>query len=102
MRSGRTLWDELVRRYTQGVDDVKRMRATWRGLKGRIDDERYRQVASFLAVQQREAQWWRDACLAYFQSLNHLPLPAGYAPPAHPLQYYQSLSFKYVPGYSAW
>lgn len=102
MRSGRTLWDALVRHYTQGVDDVKRMRETWAGLKGRIDDERYRQVAGFLAVQQREAQWWRDACLAYFQSLNGLPLPAGYAPPAHPLKYYQSLSFKYVPGYSAW
>lgn len=102
MRSGRTLWDELVRHYTQGVDDVRRMRETWAGLKGHVDDERYRQVATFLAIQQREAQWWRDACIAYFQSINGLPLPAGYAPPAHPLKYYQSLSFKYVPGYSAW
>ena len=27
-----------------------------------------------------------------------LPLPPGQAPPAHPLEYYQSLSFPYAPG----
>jgi len=53
----------------------------------------------FLAVQEKEAQWWRDASIAYFQSLNGLPLPAGYAPPQHPLSYYESLSFPFVPGY---
>lgn len=102
MRPGRTLWDELVRHYTLGVDQVKQMRVTWSRLKGHVDEQRYQQVATFLAIQQREAQWWRDACIAYFQSINGLPLPAGYAPPAHSLKYYQSLSFKYVPGYSSW
>jgi alpha-glucuronidase len=33
MRSGRTVWEELVRHYTQGVDAVKQMRATWAGLE---------------------------------------------------------------------
>ena len=102
MRSGHTLWDELVMHYTHGVDAVKQMRRTWSGLKGYVDDERYRQVATFLAIQQREAQWWRDACIAYFQSINGLPLPPGYAPPKHSLKYYESLSFKDVPGYSSW
>jgi alpha-glucuronidase len=55
-------------------------------------------VAAFLAIQQQEAQWWRDASVAYFQSLSHLPLPPGYAPPPHPLQYYESLCFPYAPG----
>src|SRR5699024_8819120 len=100
MPSGRTLWQALVYRYTHGVEAVKKMRATWRGLKGDIDAERYRKAAEFLAIQQREAQWWRDASIAYWQSLNGLPLPAGYAPPAHSLKYYESLKFPHAPGQS--
>ena len=60
--------------------------------------EHPKEVAAFLAIQEQEASWWRDACIAYFQSLSRLPLPAGYAPPAHPLEYYQSLRFPYAPG----
>jgi alpha-glucuronidase len=99
MRSGHTLWDELVMHYSHGVDEVKQMRATWKSLDGRVDAQRYAQTAAFLAIQQNEAQWWRDASIAYWQSLNHLPLPAGYAPPAHTLDYYKSLSFPYAPGH---
>ena len=102
MRSGQTLWYELVAHYTQGVENVKQMQATWRRLDGHIDAERYRQVAAFLVIQEKEAQWWRDACIAYFQSVSGLPLPPGYAPPQHSLRYYQSLSFPYVPGFSSW
>jgi alpha-glucuronidase len=98
MRSGRSLWEELVYRYSHGVDEVRQMRATWRTLAGHVDAERYRKAAAFLAIQQKEAQWWRDACLAYFQSINGLPLPAGYAPPEHTLAYYESLKFPFAPG----
>ncbi len=99
LASGDTLWNELAHRYTRGVDEVKDMRATWAGLSAHVDAERHRQVADFLAIQQREAQWWRDASLAYWQSLNRLPLPAGEAPPPHPLSWYQSLSFPFAPGH---
>nr|WP_229679387.1 alpha-glucuronidase family glycosyl hydrolase [Dyella caseinilytica] len=102
MRSGQTLWYELVAHYTRGVDDVKQMQETWRHLDGYIDEERYQQVAAFLAIQEKEAQWWRDACIAYFQSISGLPLPPGYAPPQRSLKYYESLSFPYVPGFSSW
>jgi len=89
--TGRILWDELVHRYTGGVNAVKRMRRTWAALRGRIDAERYNLTARYLAIQEAEAQWWRDACLAYFQSFSKLPYPPGYAPPAHSLDYYKSL-----------
>jgi alpha-glucuronidase len=98
MKSGRTLWDELVMHYTHGVEAVGRMRATWDSLAPYVDAERHAQVAAFLAIQQQEAQWWRDACIAYFQTFSKRPLPAGYAPPAHPLEYYESLKFPYAPG----
>jgi alpha-glucuronidase len=98
MRSGRTLWDELVIHYDRGVRAVTAMRHTWAGLAGKIDAERYDEVSSFLAIQEHEATWWRDASIAYFQSLSRRPLPPGYASPEHDLAYYEALCFPYAPG----
>jgi len=98
MASGRTLWEELVSHYTRGVQAVSAMRRTWSGLAGQVDPERYGEVSAFLAIQEQEATWWRDASIAYFQSLSRRPLPPGYTPPRHPLEYYESLCFPYVPG----
>jgi alpha-glucuronidase len=96
--SGRILWDELVYRYTHGVEVVSQMRRTWAGLESYVDAERFAQVSAFLAIQEQEARWWRDACIAYFQTFSKRPLPAGFAPPQHPLEYYQGLKFPYAPG----
>jgi alpha-glucuronidase len=83
MKSGRTLWDELVIHYDQGVATVGAMRKTWAAMKPYVDAERWSQEAAFLAIQEKEAQWWRDASLAYFQTFSHHPLPAGHAAPPH-------------------
>jgi len=91
LRSGRTLWEELVHEYSAGVDSVSSMARQWGTLEGSIDEARFRDVAAFLAIQQREARWWRDAAIAYFQTFSRQPVPAGYAPPAHPLEYYMLL-----------
>jgi alpha-glucuronidase len=99
MRSGRTLWDDLVHRYTHGVQEVGAMRATWSALSPYVDAERHAQVAAFLRIQEQEAQWWRDACIAYFQTFAKRPLPAGYAAPPKALEYYKSLEFPYAPGH---
>jgi alpha-glucuronidase len=96
--TGRTLWDELVLRYTGGVEKVRRMRRTWAALAPLVDPQRHEEVAAFLTIQEQEASWWRDASIAYFQSLSHRPLPPGMAPPAHPLAYYESLQFPHAPG----
>jgi alpha-glucuronidase len=98
MASGRTLWDELVRRYTRGVRKVVEMRAAWDRLATYVDTERHAEIAALLANQEREAQWWRDACIGYFQTFSRRPIPDGYAPPEHSLEYYESLSFPYAPG----
>ncbi len=57
------------------------------------------QVAAFLKIQEKEAKWWRDASIAYFQTFSKRPLPAGFAPPEHSLDYYKSLEFPYAPGH---
>jgi alpha-glucuronidase len=98
LQSGRTLWDELVIHYTQGVLTVNDMRHIWADHSFMVDPERAAQVSTFLAIQEREARWWRDASIAYFETFSHRPLPAGYAPPEHNLQFYEALCFPYAPG----
>ncbi|MCM8730622.1 alpha-glucuronidase family glycosyl hydrolase [Hephaestia sp. GCM10023244] len=99
MASGDTLWDALVKRYGHGVAAVADMQRTWAGLARYVDDARYVKATRFLAIQHREAKWWRDASIAYFQSLSKLPLPVGEEPPAHDLGYYEALRFPYAPGH---
>lgn len=98
-RTGRSLWDELVHRYDRGVAAVDTMAATWAGQRGRIDGRRHGEVADFLAIQQREARWWRDASVAWWQSINGLPLPPGTRAPAQDAAYYRSLQFPEAPGH---
>ena len=98
MKSGRTLWNELCYKYYSGVDSVRWMQHTWNGLKKYIDEERFEQVKMLLAIQEKEAVWWRNACLLYFQTWSKMPIPAGYEKPDHDLQYYKALKFPYAPG----
>lgn len=89
-KSGRTLWNELVARYRRGVDEVAQMQHDWDTLRPYVDAERFQKTADFLAIQHREAIWWRDACLAYFQQFSKRPFPNGYAP-KYPLDYYERM-----------
>ena len=92
MRSGRPLWDELVFRYNAGVDTVRVMQKSWASVRPAVDAERFDQVSGFLDIQEREARWWRDAALTYFQQFSRMPIPARYEQPAHPLAYYQRIT----------
>ena len=102
MASGRTLWDELVMHYSRGVEYVRDMRRTWETLAPYVDSERYAETSAYLAIQEKEARWWRDACIAYFQSLSRRPLPKGFAPPEHTLAEYEAISTPYAPGNPGW
>lgn len=91
MQSGRTLWNEMIVRLNAGVDSVRSMQRTWSGLRTAIDARRFAEVQSFLDIQEKEARWWRDADLAYFQTFARQQIPAPFEQPAHSLQYYQTL-----------
>ncbi len=99
MASGRTLWEELVAHYDRGVATVGTMRVTWQRLRPLVDAERWGKTATYLAMQEREARWWRDASLAYWMSVNGRALPAGTAPPEHDLAWYKAQRFPYAPGH---
>ena len=98
LKSGETLWNGLIHHYDAGVAYVAAMRRTWDSLRPFIDAERFAQTRTFLGIQHREAKWWRDASIAYFQSISKRPLPADAAAPDHDLNWYKSLNFPYAPG----
>ncbi len=93
MRSGRTLWDDLAWHYQRGVDWVRATRQRWLALAGgAIDAERHAHVAQKLELQERDAIWWRDACLLYFQTFSRRPLPRGVEKPQKTLAEYRAKS----------
>jgi alpha-glucuronidase len=98
MKSGRTLWDELCFAYNKGVDSVRQMQQTWNSLAEYVDEARFEHVKALLRIQEKEACWWRDACLLYFQTFSGLPIPPEYEQPAESLDYYMSLTHYFVPG----
>lgn len=97
-RSGRPLWDELVYRYYQGAADVRTMADTWDSLQGKIAPQIFHQVRMALNIQKKEAQWWRDACVLYFQTHSGRPIPAGLEKPQGSLEEYMSREFPHAPG----
>lgn len=98
MHSGRTLWQELCYKYYTGVDSVRWLQRCWTALRPDIDPERWQEVNMKLEIQQQDAVWWRNACLLYFQTFSHRPLPPGAEPPDHTLAYYETLKLYYAPG----
>ena len=101
LRSGRSLWDELVIRYDRGLARVRDAQRAWDLLRPFVDPDRHAEVAASLDREETEAKWWRDASIAYWLGLSKLPLPAGHAAPSHPLSWYQQIHFDTVPGYLA-
>ncbi len=92
MRSGQTLWDELAWHYQRGVDWTRSARKQWDSLANLIDAERHAEIARKLAIQERDAIHWRDACLLYFQTFSKRPLPGGVERPQKTLEEYQAKS----------
>ncbi|MCU0347830.1 MAG: alpha-glucuronidase, partial [Saprospiraceae bacterium] len=99
LASGKTLWEELCRHYQQGAADVAAMRRTWQTLEKEVDEQRFQEVDMMLQIQEKEAKWWRDACLSYFQTFSKLEIPKDLEQPAHDLDFYKKLDYPYVPGH---
>ncbi len=97
MKSGRTLWEELCYRYYAGVEGVREMQREWNGLRSKIDEENFWHVQTMLTIQEKEAVWWRNTCVLYFQTFSRRPIPADLEKPQQTLQYYQELSFPFAP-----
>lgn len=86
MQNGRTLWDEMCYRYDEGVQQVRAFQKVWDRMEPYVDNERFRHVQSRLRIQARDAVWWKDACLLYFQTFSGMPIPYDIERPVHELE----------------
>ena len=85
MKSGRTFWDELCHKYDDGVRETRRFLTVWDAMQPYVDSQRFEDVQHKLRIQARDAEWWRDACLLYFQTFSHRPIPQDVEHPVHNL-----------------
>jgi len=98
MKSGNSLWEELCYKYNEGVDSIKKFEQQWNQQEKLVNEEQFNQVKQYLHIQVKDAEWWRDACLLYFQTFSQMPIPAKYPQPTKTLEYYKSLRFPFAPG----
>lgn len=86
MKSGQTLWAELAHKYQQGLDSVRSYQKVWDSMEPFVDKQRFAEVQSKLKIQARDAMWWRDACMLYFQTYSNMPIPYELERPIHDLE----------------
>jgi len=94
MKSGKTMWIELIEHYNKGIAAVKNMQQVWASLETKVDPERFKEEQHNLAVQLDDAEIWKGACLLYYQKYAKLPIPDALGKPAHDLDYYEKLRIK--------
>ena len=71
MKSGRTLWDEMVLAYNAGRGRSEGTRdAMDRRCAGKIDEERTRPCSPGCAANRTDAAAWRDKCVRYFEAVR--------------------------------
>ena len=55
-------------------------------MKPYVDSDRHAAQQRLFDRQAKDAWWWRDACLLYFQQFSGMPLPLGSPAPRHGLE----------------
>lgn len=85
LKSRRTMWEELCYKYDHGVQQVKDFQKVWDRAGKYIDPQRYNETRTHLMIQVRDAIWWKDACLLYFQQFSGKPIPYDIDRPIHSL-----------------
>lgn len=98
IKGGDTLWERLTAEYALAETGLQERMRGWEALRDHIDPERHAAIAADMARELKDARWWRDASLAYWQSVNGLPLPAGARPIPESLDAYKARSFPEAPG----
>jgi alpha-glucuronidase len=86
MTNGKTLWENLCRKYQEGVDAARDFQKIWDTTAPFVDSERFEAVQSKLKIQTRDAIRWRDACLLYFQTFSRQAVPSGQERPVYTLE----------------
>lgn len=93
LQSGKTLWDAICYKYYEGVEEVRLFQKKWDMLEDMIDAQRFSEIQYKMKVQTREAIWWRDACILYFQTFSGKTIPFELERPIHDLDELKKIKF---------
>ncbi len=85
LSSGRTIWDEICLHYDTGISQVEGFQSTWESLKPYVSEAIFNEVTDKLEKQHNDAEWWRDACVGYFQTFSKQELPSEVRPLRMPI-----------------
>ena len=94
MKSGRTLWDELCYTFEEGIKEARGFISTWESVEKYVDPYRYGQIHDKLIRQAKDAIWWRDALMLYFQQFSKMEIPADCTKPQHTLDELRSFRLR--------
>ena len=79
LHSGTTVIQYIYDSHYDGADAVAAYVKDWKLLKGRVDDDRYKQVLAQLEYQAGHAEVWRDAVTSWFLRASGIPDAKGRA-----------------------
>jgi len=86
MSNGDIMWNNLCHAYDAGVRNAEDFVKIWNDVKPYIDEQRWTFQMKRYQRQAKDAWWWRDACLLYFQTFSQKPFPDDVPPCRHNLQ----------------
>ncbi|MDR0538695.1 MAG: alpha-glucuronidase [Tannerellaceae bacterium] len=96
MKNGRTLWENLCYRYDAGLQQARAYQMQWDRLQHMVDEERFKAVQRKLMIQTRDAQWWKEACLLYFQTFSRMPIPFDIERPTNTLEDIKKMNLRKI------
>lgn len=70
LKSGRTVYEEMLYRYARGVKEVEDFVRIWNEAKPFIDEQRWKETDARMQHQLENARKWQKVCLDYFGSFN--------------------------------
>ena len=73
LHSGKTVVQTIYDLHYEGAEAVEGYVRTWKTLKGRVDDRRYREILAQLEYQAGQAEVWRDAVSNWFMRESGIP-----------------------------
>ncbi|GHV52037.1 xylan alpha-1,2-glucuronidase [Bacteroidia bacterium] len=86
MKNGRTMWDNMCYLYDAGVQKVRSYQKVWDRVQPYVDEQRFKEVQERLMIQAKDAVWWKEASLLYFQTFSKAPIPYDIERPVNTLE----------------
>lgn len=85
MANGQSFWTNLCQHYDCGVAKAQQMAELWNNMEKYVDKERFDAQKQRFDRQAKDAIWWRDACLLYFQTFSKKDIPVTSPAPIYKL-----------------